>query len=116
MRASSLLAIAVAAALWPGVPVADHDDIVFDAEACTLTVEERVIPLQGKYQVVDAFPDFTVQIVTAFPDLRVQEVTAFPDACGKWMQVESFPDFKIQFVTAFPDLKIQRVMAFPGAD
>ena len=114
MRAIPFAALFLSALAWPGATAAD--DVVFDAEACTLTVDGRVIPLYGKYQVVDSFPDFKVQIVTSFPDLRVQEVTSFPDACGKWMQVESFPDFKIQFVTSFPDLKIQRVMSFPGTD
>ena len=32
----------------------------------------------GEWQVVDAFPDFTVQIVDAFPDFTVQYVDAFP--------------------------------------
>jgi hypothetical protein len=72
------------------------------------------IKLQGKVQVVEAFPDIKVQIVDAFPDIKVQEVTAFPDQCGKWQFVDAFPDFKIQFVDAFPDVKIQYVDAFPG--
>ena len=32
----------------------------------------------GEWQVVDAFPDFTVQVVDAFPDFKVQYVDAFP--------------------------------------
>jgi hypothetical protein len=32
----------------------------------------------GKWQVVESFPDFTVQIVTSFPDLKVQQVESFP--------------------------------------
>lgn len=32
----------------------------------------------GEWQVVDAFPDFTVQVVDAFPDFTVQYVNAFP--------------------------------------
>ena len=32
----------------------------------------------GEWQVVDSFPDFTVQIVDAFPDFTVQYVDAFP--------------------------------------
>lgn len=32
----------------------------------------------GEWQIVDSFPDFTVQFVESFPDLRVQFVDAFP--------------------------------------
>ena len=72
------------------------------------------IPLFGRVQFVEAFPDLTVQVVDAFPDLRVQMVEAFPDACGEWQEVTSFPDFTVQIVDAFPDLTIQFVDAFPG--
>lgn len=72
------------------------------------------IPLYGKVQIVDAFPDIKVQIVNAFPDIKVKWVTAFADDCGKWQEVDAFPDFKIQIVDAFPDIKIQEVDAFPG--
>lgn len=72
------------------------------------------IPMQGKVQVVNSFPDFKVQKVASFPDLKIQWVGSFADSCGKWQKVESFPDFKIQYVESFPDLKIQAVSAFPG--
>ena len=32
----------------------------------------------GKWQFVDAFPDFKVQFVDAFPDITIQYVDAFP--------------------------------------
>jgi hypothetical protein len=32
----------------------------------------------GEWQMVESFPDFTIQFVTAFPDLKIQYVTAFP--------------------------------------
>lgn len=74
------------------------------------------ISLNGKVQIVDAFPDIKIQIVDAFPDIKVKWVDAFPDDCGEWQKVDAFPDFKIQIVDAFPDLKIQEVDAFPGMD
>ena len=70
--------------------------------------------LQGRVQIVSAFPDVKAQVVTAFPDLRVQLVSAFPDSCGKWTYVTAFPDFTIEFVQAFPDVRIEFVNAFPG--
>ena len=72
------------------------------------------IPLQGKVQVVDAFPDIKVKKVSSFPDLKVEDVSSFPDACGKWQFVDSFPDFKIQYVDSFPDIEIEFVNSFPG--
>lgn len=47
--------------------------------------------MDGKIQIVQAFPDFKVKVVTSFPDLKVQKVTSFPDAPGKWQLVDSFP-------------------------
>ncbi len=32
----------------------------------------------GKWEFVDAFPDFTIQYVDAFPDFTIRFVTAFP--------------------------------------
>ncbi len=81
-----------------------------DKASCTFNGRK----LQGKVQIVTAFPDVKVQVVDSFPDLNVQAVTAFPDRCGKWQFVDSFPDFKIQYVTAFPDIKIRMVESFPG--
>ena len=72
------------------------------------------IPLHGKVQIVDAFPDIKVQFVDAFPDIKVKWVNAFPNDCGKWQKVKAFPDFKIQVVDAFPDIKVQIVESFPG--
>jgi hypothetical protein len=80
------------------------------SKACTF----KGIPLQGKVQIVNSFPDIKVQRVQSFPDLKVEWVKSFPDKCGKWERVESFPDFKIQYVESFPDLKIQSVTVFPG--
>lgn len=80
------------------------------ASGCTF----KGIPLYGKVQVVESFPDIKVQQVSSFPDLKVQMVSSFPDSCGQWQIVESFPDFKIQYVSSFPDIKIQTVSSFPG--
>jgi hypothetical protein len=32
----------------------------------------------GEWQIVDSFPDFTVQVVDSFPDITIQRVDAFP--------------------------------------
>ncbi len=74
------------------------------------------IPLHGKVQFVDAFPDIKIQYVDAFGDINVKFVDAFPDDCGEWQEVDAFPDFKVQVVDAFPDVKVQLVDAFPGID
>lgn len=81
-----------------------------DAASCSL----NGIPLYGKVQIVNSFPDLKVQNVTSFPDLKVQWVESFPDQCGKWQEVHSFPDFTIQYVDSFPDLTIEEVSSFPG--
>lgn len=72
------------------------------------------IPLYGKVQIVDRFPDIKVKVVDNFPDLKVQNVQSFPNACGKWQYVDRFPDFKVQFVDTFPNIKIKYVDSFPG--
>jgi len=72
------------------------------------------IKLNGKVEVVDAFPDIKVQVVDAFPDIKVMKMDAFPDDCGEWQFVDAFPDFTIQYVDAFPDIKVEFVTAFPG--
>ena len=72
------------------------------------------VPLYGKVQVVNSFPDFKVQVVNHFPDLKVKTVNSFPKSCGKWQFVNSFPDFKVQFVNSFPDFKIQFVQFNEG--
>ena len=81
-----------------------------DPQSCTFDG----VPLHGKVQVVDAFPDFEVEVVDAFPDLEVELVDAFPDDCGEWEIVDAFPDFTIEYVDAFPDFTIEYVDAFPG--
>ena len=48
------------------------------------------IPLYGRVQFVQFFPDLTIQVVNSFPDLRVELVDAFPDRCGEWQVVDSF--------------------------
>ncbi len=112
---SIVLAFGLAVCALCALPQFAHaSGAVLNAKSCTLTVDGKTYPLQGKYQVVESFPDFKVQIVTSFSDLNVQQVSSFPSACGKWQQVTSFPDFKIQWVTSFPDLKITFVESFPG--
>jgi hypothetical protein len=32
----------------------------------------------GKWEIVDSFPDFTVQIVESFPDFTIKMVESFP--------------------------------------
>ena len=116
MRSDSLAVwtrsmLVVIAGLTP-LPV--QADTRFDPDTCSLIVDGRSIKLQGDYQVVESFPDFTVKVVSSFPALLVQEVSSFPDSCGKWKRVESFPDFRIRFVESFPDLEITMVQSFPG--
>ncbi|MXV36974.1 MULTISPECIES: hypothetical protein [unclassified Saccharibacter] len=84
----------------------------FDKASCSY----NGIPLHGRVQIVDSFPDIKLQKVDAFPDLKVQTVENFPDSCGQFQLVDSFPDLKIQYVDAFPDLKVQRVASFPGTN
>ncbi len=85
---------------------------------CTTLDEEPCdwngIPLKGRVQFVESFPDLKIEIVESFPDIKVRLVEAFPDECGEWQVVESFPDFKVQVVESFPDLKVQYVESFPG--
>ena len=51
---------------------------------------------------IDAFPDIKVQKVTSFPDKpgRWQFVDAFPDFTIQI--VDAFPDFTVKYVDAFP--------------
>lgn len=72
------------------------------------------IPLYGKIQFVESFPDLTVQKVESFPDLKVKIVNSFPDHCGEWQIVDSFPDVKVQIVESFADIKVKFVESFPG--
>lgn len=57
-----------------------------------------------KIQVTCSFPDLKVKMVTSFPDKcgEWQIVDSFPDFTVQF--VESFPDIKIQFVDSFPGL------------
>lgn len=79
-------------------------------EACTF----EGLPLKGKVEFVESFPDIKIQMVDSFPDLKVKLVDSFADDCGEWEVVESFPDFKVQIVESFPDLKVKLVESFPG--
>jgi hypothetical protein len=93
----------------PSASDKSHSD---NLEVC----EFKGIPLHGKVQFVENFPDIKIQYVSAFPDIKVKMVEHFPDECGEWQVVENFPDFKVQIVDAFPDLKVQVVEHFPGVD
>lgn len=81
-----------------------------NAEACTY----QGISLYGDVQVVDSFPDITVQEVSGLADLNVQVVSSFPDSCGMWRYTDSFPDFTVQFVDSLADIQVKFVSSFPG--
>lgn len=55
-----------------------------------------------KVKVVSSFPDLKVERVASFPDRcgQWQLVDSFPDFTIQY--VESFPDFTVQFVKRFP--------------
>ena len=72
------------------------------------------IPLNGRVQFVDRFPDIKVQVVKEWANLHVQKVSNFPRQCGQWQIVNSFPDIRVQIVDRFPDLKIKYVESWPG--
>lgn len=108
---------------WPMLIGSTDDPISFGHDKDLLgqnTIEDSCtfngIPLHGKVQFVDAFPDIKIQYVNAFPDINVKWVEHFPDDCGEWQEVDAFPDFKVQVVEAFPDVKVKIVEAFPGVD
>lgn len=84
------------------------------ADECYFNKGDEKIPLYGKVQIVESFPDLKVQIVESFADLDVLIVSSFPDDCGKIQIVESFPDVRVQIVESFPDIKVRIVSAFPG--
>lgn len=88
--------------------------VFFLADDCVLEKDGKTIPLHGKVQIVESFPDIKVEIVDAFADVEIMIVSSFPDDCGEVQLVESFPDVKVQIVDAFPDLKVKIVSAFPG--
>ena len=84
------------------------------SEDCVFVKDGKTIPLYGKVQIVESFPDIKVQIVDAFADLNVVIVSFSPDECGEVQLVEAFPDVKVQLVDAHPDIKVKIVKAFPG--
>jgi hypothetical protein len=84
------------------------------ADDCVFIKDGKLIPLKGKVQIVEHFPDIKVQIVEHFPDIEVKLVEHFPDDCGEVQIVEHFPDIKVQIVEHFPDIKVRIVKFFPG--
>jgi hypothetical protein len=60
--------------------------------------------LWGKVKVVNAHADLKVQVVNSFPDKcgKWQMVNTFPDFTIQF--VNSFPDVKIQYVNSFPGM------------
>jgi hypothetical protein len=93
-----------------GCTVAGTTDVHKPIQDCSF----NGLPLHGKVQFVESFPDIKIQYVESFPDLKVKFVESFPDECGEWQIVESFPDIKVQVVTSFPDIKVKVVESFPG--
>ncbi|MEM8638228.1 MAG: hypothetical protein AAGG51_05425 [Cyanobacteria bacterium P01_G01_bin.54] len=91
-------------------PLSLARDADIDPEQCSY----NGIPLYGKVQFVESFPDLEIKFVESFPDLEVKFVENFPDDCGEWEIVTSFPDFTIKPVTSFPDLEVEIVESFPG--
>ena len=75
-----------------------------NAGACKLHGKVKFVTAFPKYkiQIVSAFPDIKVKKVGAFPDKpgEWQVVDAFPDFTVQ--VVDAFPDFKVQYVDAFP--------------
>lgn len=71
---------------------------------CQLHGKVKIVTAFPKYKVkiVDAFPDIKVQKVSAFPDTagKWQFVDAFPDFTVQI--VDAFPDFTVKYVDAFP--------------
>ncbi len=71
---------------------------------CQLHGKVKIVNAFPKYKIkiVNAFPDIKVQKVTAFPDGpgKWQFVDAFPDFTVQI--VDAFPDFTVQYVNAFP--------------
>lgn len=96
-------------ALLPSTHSLD-DDKGFNKEKCTF----NGLPLHGKVQFVESFPDIKIKFVESFPDVKVKFVSSFPDDCGEWQIVNSFPDIKVQVVESFPDIKVKVVESFPG--
>jgi hypothetical protein len=71
---------------------------------CDLHGKVKIVSSFPKYKVkiVDSFPDIKVQKVTSFPDRagRWQMVDSFPDFTIQI--VDSFPDFTVKYVDSFP--------------
>jgi hypothetical protein len=74
------------------------------AGVCQLHGKVKFVTAFPKYKIkfVTAFPDIKVKNVTAFPDKpgEWQVVEAFPDFTVQ--VVDAFPDFTVQYVEAFP--------------
>jgi hypothetical protein len=99
-----------AAVIWSGLSSALLGREIIDKSTC----EFKGHQLYGKIQLVESFPDITVEVVRAFPDLKVKLVEAFPNRCGEWQMVTSFPDTKVKIVESFGDIKVEFVDSFPG--
>ena len=99
-------AAAVAGWLAAGLPLpavaAGVDDCMFHGIA--LSGKVQVVPAfaDARVAIVQAFPDLKVVVVPAFADDcgEWELVDAFPDFTIQI--VEHFPDFTVQFVMAFP--------------
>lgn len=70
------------------------------------------IPLYGKVQFVDVFPDIKIQMVDTLGDIKVKFVDAFADSCGEWQIVDVFPDFKVQWWSTVLILRWRRSATF----
>ncbi|MDQ7091382.1 MAG: hypothetical protein Q9M50_12245 [Methylococcales bacterium] len=76
------------ACVWNGIPlhgkvqfVTDFPDIKIKYVTAFATINvvfvKNFTAKCGQWEIVDAFPDFTVQIVDSFPDLTVEKVSSF---------------------------------------
>lgn len=97
-------------AIWMSISPVLMGREVIDKSTCQLKGHR----LYGKIQLVESFPDITVEVVTAFPELKVKLVESFPNHCGQWQIVTSFPDTKVKIVESFGDIKVEFVDSFPG--
>ena len=105
MKKSLLSAFVVASVLsLPNAPLAAGVDSQCRSNGKPLYGKVQVVKSfpDLKVQVVKSFPDLKVQRVKSFPDKcgKWQFVDAFPDF--KIQFVDAFPDIKIQYVDAFP--------------
>lgn len=74
------------------------------AGVCKLHGKVKIVTSFPKYKIkiTNSFPDIKVQKVTSFPDQpgKWQMVDSFPDFTVQI--VDSFPDFTVQYVDSFP--------------